>query len=147
MTLLNAVLKRLGIAYEHFRRVLKSNPLRTWYYFSLKELFSEAKNMGSCPNLNYYEFGVGWGRTLTSYIQALKAFTHNKNLDFYDYHIFGFDSFEGLPETTDTRDKHLQWPKGAFSHGVAEIEHIVSKIGVDLKKGNLQFIKDFSIIH
>jgi hypothetical protein len=131
-------------AYFKRRMLLREGSLESWFYLALEMREIEGKR-GQGPFGNYYEFGVGGGRTLMAYIKALNLFCRAKRArDFYKFHIFGFDSFEGLPEKRSFRDDNPSiWWKGAFSHSVQEIEEKIHRYGVDLKHGNIRFIKGF----
>jgi predicted O-methyltransferase YrrM len=63
------------------------------------------------------ECGVGRGNSL----QFLVRLTEN-------YRIFGFDSFEGLPEDWKMNEEHT-WHKGSFACNVPEIEGAELRVG------------------
>ncbi|KKS98338.1 MAG: hypothetical protein UV73_C0002G0052 [Candidatus Gottesmanbacteria bacterium GW2011_GWA2_43_14] len=81
----------------------------------LTQKFSEAieflKHNG--PINDYLEFGVFRGDSLICMYQALKQHKINHS------RLFGFDSFEGLPEIKDKYDKKLPWQKGEFVSALA----------------------------
>lgn len=116
--------------------------LRGWFLAALELQDYEAKTGWSSPG-NYYEFGVGWGGTLMEYIRALNFFCRVSKKNFYKHKIFGFDSFEGLPEKKGVQDGHPAYGKGFFSHSSDEIGALIRRYGVDLKYGNIKFIKGF----
>jgi len=128
------------------KMLIHDSSLASWFLSAL-ETQERARNAGKEGWIsfgNYYEFGVGWGETLMEYIRALNAFCRAKRgRDFYKHHIFGFDSFEGLPEKKGLQDNHPMWMKGDFSHSVQEIQEKIHRYGVDLKQGNVHFIKGF----
>jgi hypothetical protein len=129
-------------AYFKRRMLWSEGSLESWFYRALEMQEIEGKR-GNGPFGNYYEFGVG-GRTLMAYIKALSLFCRAKRgRDFYKYHIFGFDSFKGLPEKKGFQDDSSIFWKGEFSHSVQEIEEKIHRYGVDLKQGNIHFIKGF----
>jgi hypothetical protein len=101
----------------------------------------EAK--GFSPHGNYYEFGLGWGETLTKYIGALRAFCRDLKRDIRDYKIFGFDSFEGLPGSEDPRDERIHWKRGAFSHSQDEVLSAIRRAGINPDNGSVRLVKGF----
>lgn len=122
---------------------LFENNLSSFYFRALnKQTFWADIGWGN-KSINYYEFGVGWGGTLINYIDALKAYCRCSKKDFYSTNIFGFDSFEGLPEKKGPKDGNVDWHKGQFSYSLSYIEEILTKEGIDLKRGNIRFIKGF----
>lgn len=142
---LSSVIRKPWKAIERIRLMLEADadPIRSWFYRAL-EAQNQWTNEGWFDNnYNYYEFGVGWGGTLTSYISALKSFCHDKKRDLYDHHIFGFDSFEGLPAKESSKDGHPMWDKGVFSHTMQEIENKLMNEGFDIERGTLHLIKGF----
>ncbi len=71
---------------------------------SREELLAHALSLAHGPGL-FLEFGVATGETIAQ-IAGYRR----------EVQVFGFDSFEGLPETWRTG-----FPKGAFSHPVPEV--------------------------
>jgi hypothetical protein len=122
------------------RRIQFLTALESWFLAALKKQAYEGKQ-GWGPLGSYYEFGVGWGGTLLAYIKALSLFCRENRQNFYKYHIFGFDSFKGLPEKKGFQDDHPMYWKGAFSHSMDEINEKIRKYGINLKQGNIHFIK------
>ena len=117
--------------------------LKTFFYRALSYQNYVAKQEYGFPPTTYYEFGVGWGGSLTKFISALKMFCKLSKTDIYSYHIFGFDSFEGLPEKKSYKDDHRGWKKGQFSKNLSEIKKIVHNLGIDLKRNTVNFIKGY----
>ena len=125
--------------------------LRSFYYHALWYLhyfaqwsLKENQSQGPIvPPKAYYEFGVGSGYTLINYVEALKAFCKDTGEDFYNYHIFLFDSFEGLPEKKDFRDYSPIYDKGSFAHDISEIKNLLIKAGVDLNRETVHFVKGY----
>lgn len=62
------------------------------------------------PLGDYCEFGVYDGFLMTSAYHVSAMYKYLAGMRF-----FGFDSFQGLPETKDTYDKHPHWQKGDYS--------------------------------
>lgn len=86
---------------------------------------------------------MGSGTYLCQYIKALKAFCRSRREDIYLYHIFGFDSFEGLPEKKSEKDNCQRWRKGLFSYSLFDVEQKVKKQGIDLERHTVHFVKGF----
>lgn len=127
-----------------FRRyIFGFDDLSSFFYRALCYQAEWARQGVGPPAGNYYEFGVGWGGTFISYIRALKAFCKDTKKDVYSYNMFGFDSFEGLPKKKSLKDNHPSWHAKCFSHSLSEIKQKVSEQGIDLKRGNIHFIKGF----
>ena len=70
---------------------------------------------------DYFEFGLWRGRTFC-YAHRMK---HRYRQ--FDMMLFGFDSFQGLPETDDQKDNI--WCKGAFACRENELRHILRRNG------------------
>jgi Macrocin-O-methyltransferase (TylF) len=119
--------------------------LRSLYYLYLgRALWS--KKLREKPFsgfITYYEFGVGWGYTLTRYVDALKAFCKDEHLNLYNQKIFLFDSFQGLPDTEGVKDEHPEWGKGSFAHGKDEIKNLLKYYKLDPENPNINFIEGF----
>jgi len=115
--------------------------LRTFFYHAIFHQERMSKMISGFPKVNYYEFGVGEGRSLLYYLSALKLYCKVFNKDFYSFQIFCFDSFEGLPEKKSIKDDHIGWNKGEFSNDLDKIKKKLVKHGIDLKKNNIHFIK------
>ena len=130
-----ALIHRLGL-----------DDLRSLYYLALQRaLWSKGTREKASPtSITYYEFGVGWGYTLTRYLDALKAFTGDEHLDIHAQKIFLFDSFEGLPAGKGDRDDHHDWNKGSFAHDVNEIKGVLREYKLDPdSSSNIKFTKGF----
>jgi hypothetical protein len=113
------------------------------HYFTRWSLKENQAHGTMMPPKAYYEFGVGSGYTLINYVEALKTFCKDTGEDFYNYHIFLFDSFEGLPEKKDFRDSSPTWSKGSFAHDISEIKNLLVKAGVDLNRETVHFVKGY----
>lgn len=113
------------------------SPLRSWYFHALKE----TSLRGWQPN--YYEFGVGWGETLSKYVSALLQFRRLTGVALPSCHVTLFDSFQGLPRSTDPRDVHSDWPEGRFAHSVPELSRLISRLGLEPDSRSVEFISGF----
>jgi hypothetical protein len=136
---LNIASHLVGVpASEYFGRWLGVDSLRSWFYLGIK-----SKASLGLGEVTYYEFGVGWGETLSKYIDALKAYCRETKDDIYRYHIFLFDSFEGLPPKQGIKDDHPNWGEGTFAHDVSEIQETITHLGIMPNKGNIHIVKGF----
>lgn len=115
--------------------------LEHWFYSAINYQFNWSKE-GFSPFGNYYEFGVGGGGTLSAYFRALKKFCADMKVEPSKFQIFGFDTFEGLPESKFPEDKHPTWHKTKFSYDITEIKGKITSIGIDLNEFNIRFIKE-----
>jgi len=133
-----------GIAVEALRGLLEVDRLRTFYYRALIHQ-EHLASLGLSPNRTYYEFGVGGGGTLTSYLRALKSFCRHFKVEPKEFHIFGFDSFEGLPPKASQKDDTAEWTKGKFSHALSEINLLVYREtrGMEELRPNIRFVKGY----
>jgi len=124
-------------------KLFLKDKLRKFYFRALNRQTVMVKIGLGPPFINYYEFGVGWGSTLKKFITALKIFCNINKKDLYSYHIFGFDSYEGLPEKEGPKDDSKEWSKGSYSYSISEIEQKVLKRVINLKRNTIHFIKGF----
>jgi hypothetical protein len=125
-----------------FRKQFRPNSLATWFLRALRAQDHQARAGWGAPNANYYEFGVGRGRTLMRFIKALKLYCRLEGIDPYTYSIFAFDSFEGLPAKESARDDHPGWHQRQFHYTVDDITRRVGA-RIDVSKGTVRFIKGF----
>jgi len=83
------------------------------------EVLSEFKNTYK-GSFSMLEFGVGSGYSFTKKLYATKYLKMEDRVI-----VHGFDSFEGLPETSDYRDQDLVandgWVKGQFKENYEEL--------------------------
>jgi hypothetical protein len=107
--------------------------LRAWFLRALVRQETMALESWS-PSRVYYEL---------EYIYALKEFCRLSAADPYQFHIFGFDSFEGLPNKKCERDDHVTWHARKFSHPMSEVAKKVAGSGIDLRRGTVRFIKGY----
>ncbi len=125
-----------------FRKQFRPNSLPTWFLRALRLQDHQFRAGFGAPNANYYEFGVGRGRTMMRFVKALKLYCRLAGIDPYSYSIFAFDSFEGLPAKESVRDDHPGWHQRQFLYTV---EDITKRVGsqIDVRKGTVRFIKGF----
>ncbi|HEY2105160.1 MAG TPA: TylF/MycF/NovP-related O-methyltransferase [Candidatus Binataceae bacterium] len=136
------LIKRYAALDAFFRKQFRPNSLATWFLRALRSQDHQARAGWGAPNGNYYEFGVGRGRTMMRFIKALKLYCRLAGIDPYSYSIFGFDSFEGLPAKESDRDDHPGWHQRQFDYGVEKIRLRVTE-QLDLSQGSVRFIRGF----
>ncbi len=114
-------------------------------YSALDLVFDEHyKKSGFIP-FNYYEFGTGAGNSLRNYLKALKKLSpiwKKIGYNLSDFRVFLFDSFEGLPEYEDERDKNSAWTKGQFRGSIDEIKEVIKKSYPEIFP-NVKFIQGY----
>jgi hypothetical protein len=132
-----------GVRGEGLVRSLGLARLRSFFYFALLSLKDNQLHSTMVHTNSYFEFGVGCGQSLMNYVEALKTFCKDAKENINDYHIFLFDSFEGLPAKHDFRDDLPCYDRGFFAHDVSEIRNLLANSGMDLSKGNIHFVEGF----
>lgn len=117
--------------------------LRSFYYAALKRLngIQSRPDRIARQSISYYEFGVGWGSTLSLYLRALKDFCKDEHLNLANYNIFLFDSFEGLPGKKGIEDDSPEWSEGMFAHTIEEVKRVIRKRKMNPDSDNFRFIK------
>jgi len=73
---------------------------------------------------DYLEFGTGEGFSFSC------ANTANLRSSKPRRKLWGFDSFEGLPEEVSERDQHRAWVKGEMAIGMRDFERRCKKVGI-----------------
>lgn len=122
------------------RRIL-AHDRRSWFYFAILYLHSQHCQR-IAPPVNYYEFGVGWGETLSLFLTALRQASRTAGLKIDESEIFLFDSFEGLPEPKFERDKNsAYWKKRDFANSIEHIKNVVAKKRID--SSAMHFVKGY----
>src|SRR5216683_5338059 len=121
-----------------FMKRFRTNSLSTWFLRALRHQHHQRYG----PEGNYYEFGVGKGRSMSRFLRALKVFCDAEDLDPYGYSLFVFDSFEGMPPKSSPRDEHPRFREGLLSFSLAETKARMNR-QIDLGRGNVRFIRGF----
>jgi hypothetical protein len=98
---------------------LKAKQREAWQY--LVEQVG-ADNVG-----DYLEFGVFTGTSMSCMFQVVQELQLNQ------VRFFGFDSFEGMPESSAIEDEGT-WQPGQFKFGIEYTKGILRKRGVDLNR-------------
>jgi hypothetical protein len=117
--------------------------LRSFFYFSLVSLKDNQQHSTMLPTNSYFEFGVGCGNSLMNFLDALRTFCKDTKTDINNYHIFLFDSFEGLPAKVDYRDDLPCYGEGFFAHDISKIKTLIKSSKVGLRDENIHFVKGF----
>lgn len=140
--LFRPVIKQHAALDAFFRKQFRPNSLATWFLRALRLQDHQFRTGFGAPNGNYYEFGVGRGRTMMRFVKALKLYCRLAGIDLYSYSISGFDSFEGLPAKESVRDDHAGWYQKQFHYTV---EDITKRVGsqIDMSRGTVRFVKGF----
>jgi hypothetical protein len=84
---------------------------------------------------------VASGGSMETYILALKKFCKKYKVDLNKFHIYAFDSFEGLPARAGEADRHFHWDKGFMSHKEEEILRVVDRH--NFPRANFHAIRGF----
>lgn len=139
---------RLSILYRELKKILPKkivrwvNSLSTKYdptpLIIVEELKPQYKKallqlvrMKSSKNLgDYLEFGVCYGTSLLCMFESLRD-QHIENV-----RLFGFDSFEGLPESTSS-DLTNNWNPGEFASSLEFTSDRLTKNGIDWSRTSL----------
>lgn len=90
----------------------------------------------------YYEFGVGSGASLVSYVKSLKLFCSYIHENPLQFPICAFDSFRGLPSPSDSKDLHPTWTKGTSATPLDEVKRRVQR-ELNLSKSRIRFVEGF----
>lgn len=128
---------RMQKAIGHYRNLLFPTLHSMYFNLILHQLDQPWRQC--YPPISYFEFGVGWGGTLSSYMAALRRVVGKKGMS--KYPLILFDTFEGLPESKDSGDLSPWWHPGAFSHSVSYIKSLLARNGVDTDGENLRFVQ------
>lgn len=92
-----------------------------------------SERLGRAAVGDYLEFGVYTGTSLAAMHRALvkEGLNHVR--------LFGFDSFEGLPQsaTSDETSRYLPWTAGDYSSPIGLTKEVLRSRGVDLDRVTL----------
>jgi hypothetical protein len=127
----NILDKTLGLFLFQYQ---KKNNMFNWFYNCLR--YQVIDNPDAAPKYNYYEFGVASGGSMKIYILALKKFCKDYKQDIKKFHIFGFDSFAGLPEAQEA-DKRKDWYLGQFKYGKEVVLEMIRDVGFPMENVHL----------
>ncbi len=86
---------------------------------------------------------MGGGGTLIAFIQAFRDFERTQGRVDEPFHIFAFDGFQGLPESTSSRDLHPGWKRGAFAHTLDEVQRRIASEQGSGERLPIRFVAGF----
>jgi O-methyltransferase len=110
-----------------FKRYVPEEALTAKYQEALRWVARESEH--NCVG-DYLEFGVYHGTSLACMHRALKS------MNLQDARLFGFDSFEGLPETAQVEDDGV-WATCDFASDVQLTRRFLASRGVELRRVTL----------
>jgi hypothetical protein len=121
----------------------KLNPaLEQWFTNVLSRLDRHPKTRPR-PFGTYYEFGVGWGGSLTTYFSALEKYCKSTGKSIDDFLVYCFDSFSGLPASDHHADKFPTWREGDFANSIEVIRERLSRNPFSAGFQNMHFVEGF----
>ena len=124
----------------HFKnRVMQLNPYEGMIFFSLQRFFSGGYLTRKFIPFNYYEFGVACGDSARNYMKGLYWFSKYKKIRLNDFHMFLFDSFEGMPPVKDEKESGSIY-EGEFK---CSLDSVKQRLNADNSRVNLHFIRGF----
>ena len=100
----------------------------------LKRVINSQSNKG-IQNIKpgYFEFGVFNGRAAHTFANYIKVYQPDVN---WDFNLF--DSWQGLPHTTDDRDVHPEWEDGTYcSEGSEYVIRRLKTAGIEKTRINI----------
>lgn len=112
------------------------NWVYNWMYF---QNFEYVKTYS--PQNTYFEFGTGWGGTLSGFLRACNRLAKYHQFDVNKIKIVLFDSFEGLPAEMHEADFNPEWEKGKFAYSRDYITNIILEHNFPLE--NVTFIEGY----
>lgn len=142
MLIKSYIKKKLDIYFEEkiSKHERNKNSLETWFYKWL-EFQNKSYAKDYSPKNSYYEFGTGWGKSLTAFINAAKKYSKSHNKDINNIQIFLFDSFKGLPKSNFPEDNHISWDEGSFAYSKDYIVNLINNLNFPIN--NVTFIEGF----
>ena len=124
----------------HFKnRVLQLNPYEGMIFFSLERFFLGGYLTRKFIPFNYYEFGVAGGDSAKNYVRGLYWFSKYKKIHMEDFHMFLFDSFEGMPPAKNEQESGATY-EGQFKNPLNAVKQ---RLNAEKSRINLHFIKGF----
>lgn len=125
--------------FEHFREVLGLDWRRSWFYHALAYL-DQVPALRGRP-WTYYEFGVGYGGSLTAYLKALRSRSREMGRPLSASPVFAFDTFKGLPPSSDPRDLNPGWHPGKFATSREAVNAKVRRLGFNRETETVHLIE------
>ena len=74
------------------------------------------------------------------YLLALKKFCRDYSIDINKFHVYGFDSFQGLPKPQDA-DRREDWKEGLMHHPKSQVEGVIKETG--FPRENVHLVEGF----
>lgn len=109
-------------------RLVPPDDLQTAMSSALKVLESRTGRDGVG---DYFEFGVYNGTSMACMYRALEAAGQQ------EVRLFGFDSFEGLPDEANDADEGGEWRPGQFASSQEFATTVLRREGVDMRRVQL----------
>jgi O-methyltransferase len=100
--------ERFGYEIPHRREFLR----HAFHYLRFNSIEGDYAEFGSH---GAFTFRLAWGAA---------------QLAGHDCHLWAFDSFEGLPEGHDDRDRHPRWQPGTMATASSEFSRLCQKAGI-----------------
>jgi O-methyltransferase len=97
---------------------------------AIRRALAEFRNLGAGPG-DYYEFGVFRGYTLWTAHEAVRDLGLDRT------HLYGFDSFEGLPQLEELDRTGNRFFGGQFAASERQVREELTAHGVDWNKVSL----------
>tara|TARA_R110001599_G_scaffold184839_3_gene378983 strand:- start:10299 stop:11111 length:813 start_codon:yes stop_codon:yes gene_type:complete len=116
--------------------------IRPQYAYCMVEAALLARDHG-IKKISAIEFGVAGGNGLVNIEAHAREIHRELGVEF---EIYGFDSGEGMPASTDYRDVLYYWPQGSYKMDQATLERrlTASKLILgDVRETTKTFIKDY----
>ena len=134
------MLSRLKSIFRNRLQGISRVNLEDWFYYWICAQ-NATERRSTTPRNTYYEFGVGWGRTLSAFARAAVKADKNGIVSLSDISVHAFDSFEGLPDKTSPADEHPDWHRGAFAYDEDYVRGKLKDTGFVME--NISFHKGF----
>lgn len=108
-------------AYIRLHRLYKLGELfRPHYYLGVRRALDLADKLG-CERFSIAEFGVAEGNGVLLLQNIVRALRDHPKHGRKQIHIYGFDTFEGLPEIRDMVDGSTMWKGGDFPSDLVKL--------------------------
>ena len=96
--------------YEKFNKYILNRTFRPEYEILIDYYLSKTENKG-LDHISIIEFGVASGKSL-KYLENIKLKFEKKYK--LEIKIFGFDTFEGMPKSSNKYDQLYDWKEGDY---------------------------------
>jgi len=126
--------------FESLRCSLLPYDQRAMFYFLLRHQYKFSR-LRVAPFGTYFEFGVGHGDSLVSFLRGLRDFSRTDGYPSSQFRVYAFDTFAGLPEKSSPKDESREWKAGMFASSVDAIRRRLRQAGVDSVPGSVRYIE------